>query len=192
MPLPRLAAIVAAAAVAGAACLTGCGASDGRGGGDAGSGQADPLRVVAAFYPLQYVADRVAGTAATVTNLTKPGAEPHDLELSPRQVGAVSKADLVVYERGFQPAVDDAVAQEAHGRALDVATIATLRDGEGADPHIWLDPTRMQRIANAVALRLAQLRPAQESDIAARAKRLDLDLTALDGELRSGLAHCAR
>ncbi len=39
--------------------------------------------VVAAFYPLQFVAERVGGDAVAVTNLAKPGAEPHDLELNP-------------------------------------------------------------------------------------------------------------
>ena len=40
-----------------------------------------------AFYPLQFVAERVGGDRVQVTNLARPGAEPHDLELSPRQVG---------------------------------------------------------------------------------------------------------
>ena len=43
--------------------------------------------------------------------LTKPGAEPHDLELAPQDVAGMTKARLVVYADGFQPAVDDAVAQ---------------------------------------------------------------------------------
>ena len=40
------------------------------------------MQVVTGFYPLQYVAQRVAGTHAEVTNLTSPGVEPHDTELS--------------------------------------------------------------------------------------------------------------
>ena len=69
--------------------------------------------MVAAFYPLQFVAEQVGGDHVTVTNLAKPGAEPHDLELSARQVGRVSDAELVVYLKGFQPAVDEAVEQAA-------------------------------------------------------------------------------
>src|SRR4051795_5387818 len=72
-------------------------------------GTANGVQVAAAFYPLQYVADRVAGDRATVEDLTAPGGEPHDLELNPVETAEVAQADLVVYERGFQPAVDDAV-----------------------------------------------------------------------------------
>ena len=53
--------------------------------------------VVAAFYPLQFVAEQIGGDHVAVTNLAKPGAEPHDLELSPSQVAAIADADLVVY-----------------------------------------------------------------------------------------------
>jgi zinc transport system substrate-binding protein len=76
-----------------------------------GTGGGDPQRVdvVAGFYPLQYVAERVGGDAVRVTNLAKPGAEPHDLELNPRQVGEVIDAELIVYLKGFQPALDEAV-----------------------------------------------------------------------------------
>jgi zinc transport system substrate-binding protein len=67
------------------------------------------LTIVTAFYPLQFVAQRVAGAHGAITDLTQPGAEPHDLELTPRQVASLTTASLVIYERGFQPAVDEAV-----------------------------------------------------------------------------------
>src|SRR4051794_36234716 len=157
-------AVAAAAALAAMAC-SGCGGSS------ASSGDGGPLNVTAAFYPFEFVAARVGGSAAHVTNLTKPGAGPPDVELTAPQGGRLSRADLVVYERDFQPAVDDAVDQEASKAALDVATIAPLRQGfvpveEGklgddktADPHVWLDPDRVIGIADAVAARLSALRP---------------------------------
>ena len=95
--------------------------------GSAGSG--GRLDVVASFYPLQYAAQRVGGDVVSVTNLTAPGAEPHDLELTPRDVAAVSDADLVVYLAGFQPAVDDAVKSEA-GR----------RPSTSRPPPAWISP----------------------------------------------------
>src|SRR3954451_6713757 len=81
------------------------------------------LQVVTAFYPLQYLSRRIGGDTVTVTDLSKPGAEPHDVELSPRQVGHIADAALVVYLKGFQPAVDQAVAQEAKGRAFDAGSV---------------------------------------------------------------------
>ncbi len=96
------------------------------------------VTVSAAFYPLQYVADRVAGDHAEVTALTAVGKEPHDLELTVKETALVADADLVVYEHGFQPAVDDAVEQNAEGRTVDAAEVVDLlpfEDHEGHDEH---------------------------------------------------------
>src|SRR5690606_11935874 len=98
---------------------------------------ADRPRVVAAFYPLQFVAARVGGDRITVTGLTPPGAEAHDLELVPSQVADLTEADLVLYLSGFQPAVDDAVAGSTH--AVDARTLAPLAPPpaapDGPDDH---------------------------------------------------------
>ncbi|SBT45882.1 metal ABC transporter substrate-binding protein [Micromonospora auratinigra] len=178
-------------------------------GGD-GSGS-DPGRVdvVAAFYPLQFLAERIGGDAVTVTNLVKPGAEPHDLELHPRQVGQVADAELIVYLGGFQPAVDEAVAQNGNDRAFDVAGVQPLRDateggheheGEagheaehgGKDPHLWLDPTRLATVGDRLAERLGRVDPDRAADFAARAKALHTELDGLDAEYTRGLATCQR
>lgn len=102
---------------------------------DSPGADSDKIAVVAAFYPLQFVAERVGGDAVRVTNLAKPGAEPHDLELNPQQVGLVSDAKLIVYLKGFQPAVDDAVAQEGGDRSFDVTSVEPLRDASAGQPH---------------------------------------------------------
>jgi zinc transport system substrate-binding protein len=142
--------------------------------------------VVAAFYPLAYAAAQVAGPDAKVVNLTPPGAEPHDLELSPRDVARVRDAALAVYAGdGFQPAVEDAVGGRS-GPSLDVLAGAGLRpgaDGEGLDPHVWLDPLRFATIAREIAAALGT--PAAADGLVAR-------LHALDGRYRRGLARCAR
>lgn len=101
------------AVLAATALLAGCG-------GD-GPGSTEDREVVASFYPLAWVTERVAGDNWAVTNLTTPGGEPHDLELSIGSTAALADADLVVYLTGFQPAVDDAVETNAEGATLDAA-----------------------------------------------------------------------
>ncbi len=91
------------------------------------SGDDGTTTVATAFYPLEYVAERVVGDHADVTVLTSPGAEPHDLELTVEKTGQVAGADLVVFETGFQPAVDDAIEQNAEGETLDVLDVVELR-----------------------------------------------------------------
>src|ERR687896_1043189 len=75
-----------------------------------GGGEGRPL-VIGAFYPLQFVAQEVGGSAIEVRSLTPGGVEPHDLELSVSQIRELGEADLVVFlGEGFQPAVQDAPA----------------------------------------------------------------------------------
>ena len=167
----------------------------------ASGGNTAGVNVVAAFYPYAYVAERVAGDHATVSNLTPPGVEPHDLELTPQQVAELSDADLVIYEAGFQPAIDDAVEQNPPGQALDVTDVVPLRDtgapGEtgtasSGDPHLWLDPTLLIPIAEEVADALSEADPAHADRYAANEGRLVMDLNRLDAQFRTGLASCDR
>jgi zinc transport system substrate-binding protein len=167
------------------------------------------LTVVTAFYPLQFVAQRVVGAHGPVNNLTQPGAEPHDLELTPRQVASLTTASLVIYERGFQPAVDEAVRQSENRQVIDTTTIVPLRplpsgsddldSGQWAadhrsnlDPHVWLDPTSLARIARVVEKRLSTIDPDHALDYARNAAALNKELRTLDRSFRSGLAHCVR
>ncbi len=82
--------------------------------------------VVTSFYPIQFATQQITGGAVPVTVLTKPGAEPHDLELAPQDIGGMTKARLVIYADGFQPAVDEAVELVDPTKVLDVADAANL------------------------------------------------------------------
>jgi zinc transport system substrate-binding protein len=174
----------------------------------AGGTSSTVLSIVTAAYPFQFIAERVAGDHATVSNLTKPGAEPHDLELTPRQVGSIVRADLVIYQRTFQPAVDEAIIQSENRNVLDVTTVVPLedhgpqRDGQantghrhdhqGIDPHIWLDPTHVASIATSVADRLAAIDPDHAPDYRANSEHLQRQLADLDRRFRKGLTRCER
>ncbi|ACZ31186.1 periplasmic solute binding protein [Xylanimonas cellulosilytica DSM 15894] len=100
--------------------LTACGS------GDDTAADGDRLQVLASFYPLQFVAQSVAGELADVDNLTPPAADPHDLELSPARAREISSADVVITLGGFQPAVDDAVAAREPAHLVDAADVVTL------------------------------------------------------------------
>ena len=135
--------------------LAGCG----------GSGGDDSKTVVAAFYPLAWAAEQIVAEGTEVVNLTPPGAEPHDVELSPRDVETIRDARLVIYVGdGFQPAVDDAVSRRDR-ISLDV------RNGD-LDPHIWLDPGRfalaIREIGRAVG------RPGEAEDLVNELARVDV------------------
>ena len=141
--------------------------------------------MVAAFYPLAYAAQRLGGPRFDVTNLTPPGAEPHDLELTPQDVARIQKASVVLYlSHGFQPAVSKAVEQ-AKGNKVDILSDLPLRAAEEAgltaDPHVWLDPILFSRVATRIGTVLG--RPSSS---------LVADLRSLDREYRRGLRDCKR
>lgn len=117
---------LAVSLLAAAPILAGCGGTDQAA---AGTGP----RVVASFYPLEYVAERVAGDSAQVIGLTTPGGEPHDLELTVRQTAEVAEADVLVHLRDFQPAVDEAVDQAGAEHVVDAAEVADLVSPEELD-----------------------------------------------------------
>ena len=158
--------------------LTGC-ATD-----EEPSGEESSTDTAAAFYPLGWLAERVGGD---VRLLTSPGVEPHDLELSPQQVAQVADADVVLLLGGFQPAVDDAVQQQAAGEVVDVAEVVDLVDG---DPHFWQDPMRMAAAARAVGDAYLETNPDQADNLQTATDELVADLERLDAEYRKGLADC--
>jgi zinc transport system substrate-binding protein len=201
--LPRPALVLTAMAAMTGLALSACAPSNSSDPADsAGSaaGDAGPMRVLASFYPLQFVAERVGGENVEVGSVTPPGAEPHNLELSPAKVAELADASVVVYASGFQAAVDEAVEQTAPEHGIDVAEAAALsstdggtsEDGEVADPHFWLDPDRLAEVTQAVAERFGEADPQNADAYQENAAQLTEELSALDEEFSTGLATCER
>ena len=169
------------------------------------------LTVSTSFYPIQYLAQAIGGEHVAVTSVTPTNVEPHDFELSPKDVTALSASSLVLYVSGFQPSLDDALTQVSGPTVVDLAGSVDLvhHDGveeeheDGAteaateaaaalDPHFWLDPVRMQAAAKAVEAALAQADPAHADDYAANLDTLNATLTDLNTSYSTGLGHCER
>ena len=217
--------LAAACAAATALTLSACISPSTSNGGSSKDGK---LTVMASFYPLQYLAEKIGGEHVSVTSLTPDGAEPHDLELSPKMVDSLSSADAVVYLAGFQSAVDEAIEQQAPKTVIDVSSAAELievgtdanhpsedeeeatdeaqsgetdahdHDHEGhdhhhdmsADPHFWLDPTRMAKAATLVADKLAEADSAHADVYKANAKALAEELNTLSDTLVTKTSNC--
>ncbi len=208
-------AAVAGAVALGLTALSACSSSGAAEGGSDGK-----LNVVASFYPMQFLAEEIGGSHVSVTTLTKPGTEPHDLELSPRQTGGLSEADYILFLKGVQPAVDDAVAQAGVENTVDAAELTTLENhgsevghdheeggehgheegGEhghedeeeaGLDPHIWLDPVKYAEVAEGVGASLEKADPDHAADYRENTDTLVSELKALDKAYRTGLKDTA-
>ncbi|MFF5441044.1 metal ABC transporter substrate-binding protein [Streptomyces achromogenes] len=195
-------AAIAAVAALGTATLAGCS------GDAAGAGNTSKFDVVASFYPMTFLAERIGGDHVHVTTLTSPGQEPHDLELSTRQIASLEESDAVLYLKNLQPSVDKAVDQSPVGTKIDAASLTTLEDhgnevgghapghdhhegGEeaGKDPHIWLDPVRYAQVAEGVGKAFEKADPDHAADYKKNTAALVGQLNALNTEFEHGLAH---
>ncbi|MFE0377216.1 metal ABC transporter substrate-binding protein [Streptomyces inhibens] len=166
------------------------------------------LKVTASFYPMEFLAQQIGGKHVEVTDLTKPGVEPHDLELTPQQTGRLGESGAIVYLKGLQPAVDDAVKQSGVENVADAAALTPLEehgtevDGHhhttgdnhshseaegGKDPHIWLDPVKYAEVAKGVNKTLAKADPDHKADFQKNTDALVKKLEALNKEFQDGL-----
>ncbi|MFI6145601.1 metal ABC transporter substrate-binding protein [Streptomyces sp. NPDC051109] len=208
------AAALAGAMALGATALTACSA------GAAGGGKDGKLDVMSSFYPMQFLAEQIGKDHVKVGTLTKPGVEPHDLEITPKQTGQLGESDVVLYLKGLQPAVDKAVAQSGVKHVVDAAKLTKLEvhgssghdhahegeeghtEGEagghdhghgeaGEDPHVWLDPVKYAEVAKGVGAALEKADPDHAAEYRKNTDELLGKLTALDTEFKDGLRNSA-
>ncbi|MDX3115959.1 MULTISPECIES: metal ABC transporter substrate-binding protein [Streptomyces] len=193
---------VAAATALGLGSLSAC-SSD-----SAAAANTDKFDVVASFYPMAFLAERIGGDHVHVTSLTQPGQEPHDLEISAKQTAALQESDAVLYLKNLQPSVDDAVAQSGLKTKIDAASLTTLEkhgnevgghaaehddhqneELSGLDPHIWLDPVRYSQVAEGVGKAFEKADPDHAADYKANTAALVKQLGDLNTEFEKGLAN---
>ena len=156
--------------------------------------------VVASFYPLYFIAERVAGRYNDVVDLTPPGVEPHEYELTVRQVAEIDNARVGFYEHGVAPSIDQAMDNDSPDHALDVTSVVPLaapvagsgveHTSDDKDPHFWQDPTLMAEATRAFASTMAEADPAHAEYYRAQGRRLVRDLGRVDTAYRRTLANC--
>ena len=152
------------------------------------TGTSGRIEVVASAHPLAWAARAVGGDRVRVTDLTPPGVEPHDLELTTRDRDRIDRADVVlVVGGGFQPAVEAAAARRGDRSGPTVVLTDVL---PGDDPHLWLDPVVWADAVSVVEQALTTADPAGATGFAERADAVRADLAALDAAYAEGLADC--
>ncbi len=176
---------------------------------------AEKLKVSASFYPLAFLAERIAGDAAIVTQVIPSGVEPHDYEPTPQQLSAVYDSKVLVMNgQGLDPWAEKSRDQlTSKGISMIVATegadllsaVAEEEEHEGEedgeeehheegeyDPHVWLDPIQMRSVAVRARDAFIAADSANAAIYRANADLLIADLNALDGRFRSNLQSCVQ
>ena len=154
-----------------------------------------PLRVVTTFTVIQDIAQNVAGTAAIVESITKPGAEIHDYQPTPLDIVKAQSADLVLWngmylERWFERFFEN---------VKDVPSVV-LTEGiepmgikEGAytgkpNPHAWMSPTNALIYVENIRKALVKHDPANAEVYNENAAAYSAQIKAIDEPLRRRLA----
>jgi zinc transport system substrate-binding protein len=169
---------------------------------------ASRLTVAASFYPIAEIVQRVGGDDVQLLALTAPGVEPHDSELSAKQLEELTTADIVFYiGGGFQPDLEKAIASLPDTAiAIDLLKSVDLiaseeeekeEDGHDhghseTDPHVWLDPANMVKMSVIVSQEIAKAEASLTSALAERQTEYANELNEVGTLIDTTFATCDR
>ena len=150
------------------------------------------FKVVTTFTVIQDIAQNVAGNAATVESITKPGAEIHEYEPTPKDIVKAQSADLILwnglnlerwFERFFQNIKDKPAVVVTEG--IQPLSIYEGPYKDAPNPHAWMSPSKaliyIENIKNALVKYDPQNAAVYEknaADYAQKIKQLDEPLRA--------------
>lgn len=152
------------------------------------------VTVAVAFYPIEEIVRRVGGDELAVQVLVEPGTDPHEFDLTPRQLAHLASADVVFYlGDDFQPSLEKAIRElPADVRTVDLLADLTLREIDGdTDPHVWLDPRNMAVMSATVAAELSAQLPNVATTFDDNAAAYIAELDQLHAAFDTALADCA-
>jgi manganese/iron transport system substrate-binding protein len=154
-----------------------------------------PLRVVTTFTILQDIAQNVAGTAAIVESITKPGAEIHDYQPTPLDVVKAQSADLILWngmnlELWFEKFF--ANIRNVPSAVLTEGIVPMgIKEGPYTDkpnPHAWMSTQSALVYVENIRKALAKADPANAATYAQNAATYSAEIKAVDAPLRERLA----
>ena len=153
------------------------------------------FKVVTTFTIIQDMAQNIAGDAATVESITKPGAEIHDYEPTPKDIVKAQSADLVLwnglnlerwFEKFFQNVKDKPAVVVTEG--IEPMSINEGPYTGNPNPHAWMSPANaliyIENIKNALVKYDPQNKETYEKNAALYAQKIK----ELDKPLREKLA----
>ncbi|MBA4222266.1 MAG: metal ABC transporter substrate-binding protein [Methylobacterium sp.] len=153
-----------------------------------------PLRVVTTFTVIQDIAQNVAGTAAIVESITKPGAEIHDYQPTPLDVVKAQSADLVLWngmnlERWFEKFFDNVKNVRSAVVTTGIEPMG-IKEGpyEGKpNPHAWMSTASALIYVENIRKALSEADPANAATYAKNAADYAAQIKAMDAPLRARL-----
>lgn len=158
-------------------------------------GAKKPLRVVTTFTVIQDIAQNVAGDAAIVESITKPGAEIHEYRPTPRDIVKAQSADLVIWnglylERWFEKFFNNVenVPSVVVSDGIDPMGIREGAYTGKPNPHAWMSPTNAVIYVENIRKALVKYDPDNAETYNTNAAAYTAKLKAMDVPLRKRLS----
>lgn len=148
------------------------------------------LMITTSFYPLAFLAERIGGNNVIVTNLTPPGAEPHDFEPSTRDIAELEKQNLIFLNGGGLEGYLDQIKANIDSKKTTLITVGQSLMSNPIDPHVWLDPILYKKEAEIITNALVQKDPQHAKTYTANSQKLISEIEQLDREFAKGLRDC--
>jgi zinc transport system substrate-binding protein len=154
----------------------------------------EKIAVVTTIYPLYDFARQVGGERVEVTRLLPAGAEPHTWEPTPKDMAALARARVFIYNgAGMEPWVqrqlglleEKGVRVVEASRGLDLIAGPGDHGEAGVDPHVWLDPVLAQEIVKKIRDAYIAVDPDHAAYYSSRADEYLAALRELDREYRA-------
>jgi manganese/iron transport system substrate-binding protein len=155
----------------------------------------EPFRVLTTFTVIQDIAQNVAGEAAVVESITKPGAEIHDYQPTPLDIVKAQSADLVLYtgfnlERWFARFLENVqdVPSVVVTEGIEPMGISDGPYTGKPNPHAWMSPANALIYIENIRKALVEHDPANAATYDRNAAAYAAEIKALDEPLRQRLA----
>jgi len=152
--------------------------------------QIKTLKITTSFYPLAFLAETIGGQQVIVTNLTPPGAEPHDFEPSTRDIAQLEFQDIILLNGGGLEGYMDKIKENIDSKKTSLVIVGQPLMSDPQDPHVWLDPILYKKEAEMVTTAFIQKDPAHTPQYKANMERLAKEVDMLDIEFKQGLHSC--
>lgn len=157
------------------------------------------LSLTTSFYPLYFLTSEIGGDFVEVTNLTPAGREPHDYELTARDMVAIRRSKLLILNGGGLEAWENKIRENTIMKGLNVLVlkekIQSRKKGEEIlenDPHFWLSPVLASEMAELIAIEIMRVDPKNRDYYQSNLNILKTKLLNLDSAFRRELEFCEK
>ncbi len=149
----------------------------------------DNAKIYTSFYGMYDFTRMIAGNDAEIEVLIPPGVEAHDWEPSARDIMGLNSADVFIYSgMDMEPWAGELIESLDNNELIAIEAsngVNKLSEGEGTDPHVWLDPENAMKQLESIAKGLSDAYPENAKLYADNLENCKKRLAELDKEFET-------